>query len=128
MDLSIFLQPAALLSLAGLIALELVLAIDNLIFITIVTSRLPEAQQPSGRRWGLTLAVITRLMLLFSAAWVITLTAPWFTIFGEEISGRDLILIGGGMFLIWKATMEIHERVTPEHEDGLDDDATKAAP
>ncbi|MBP7065079.1 TerC family protein [Ferrovibrio sp.] len=120
MDFSIFLQPAALISLAGLIALELVLAVDNLIFITIVTNRLPEAQQPSARRWGLTLAVVTRLMLLFSAAWIITLTAPWFTIFGEEISGRDLILLGGGLFLIWKATMEIHERVTPAAEDDLD--------
>jgi len=126
MDFSIFMQPPVLISLAGLIALELVLAVDNLIFITIVTSRLPEAQQPSARRWGLTMAVVTRLMLLFSAAWIITLTAPWFTILGEEISGRDLILIGGGMFLIWKATMEIHERVTPAHEDGLD--ATSAKP
>ena len=119
MDFSIFMQPAALLSLAGLIALELVLAVDNLIFITIVTSRLPEHQQPSARRWGLSLAVITRLMLLFSAAWIITLTAPWFTVLGEEISGRDLILIIGGLFLIWKATMEIHERVTPSDTDEL---------
>lgn len=125
MDLTIFTQPAVLISLAGLIALELVLAVDNLIFITIVTSRLPEAQQPSARRWGLTLAVVTRLLLLFSAAWIITLTAPWFTILGEEISGRDLILIGGGMFLIWKATMEIHERVTPAHEDGLAVESSK---
>ncbi len=128
MDFSIFMQPAALLSLGGLIALELVLAVDNLIFITIVTSRLPEAQQPSARRWGLSLAVITRLMLLFSAAWIITLTQPWFTIFGEEISGRDLILIGGGLFLIWKATMEIHERVTPSHADELDEPGAKPQP
>ncbi|MBX3455715.1 TerC family protein [Ferrovibrio sp.] len=127
MDLSIFLQPAALISLAGLIALELVLAVDNLIFITIVTNRLPEAQQPSARRWGLTLAVVTRLMLLFSAAWMIQLTAPWFTIFGEEISGRDLILIVGGLFLIWKATMEIHERVTPAAADELEEPEKKSA-
>lgn len=129
MDLSIFLQPAALISLAGLIALELVLAVDNLIFITIVTNRLPAEQQPSARRWGLTLAVITRLMLLFSAAWMIQLTAPWFSVFGEEISGRDLILIVGGLFLIWKATMEIHERVTPPNADELEadpQDKTKA--
>ena len=80
MDLSVFLDPAALLALAGLVALELVLAVDNLIFITILTSRLPEHQQPMGRKLGLLGAVITRIMLLLSAAWLITLTAPWFTV------------------------------------------------
>jgi predicted tellurium resistance membrane protein TerC len=121
MDLSVFLDPAALLALVGLIALELVLAVDNLIFITILTSRLPEAQQPLGRKLGLLGAVITRVMLLLSAAWLITLTAPWFTVFEIEISGRDLVLILGGLFLIWKATMEIHERVTPNESDEMDE-------
>lgn len=114
MDLSIFLQPAALLALAGLVALELVLAVDNLIFITIVTNRLPPERQPLARRLGLLGAVVTRILLLLSAAWLITLTAPWFTILGMEISGRDLVLIVGGLFLIWKATTEIHDRVMPE--------------
>jgi predicted tellurium resistance membrane protein TerC len=119
MDLSIFLQPAALLALAGLVALELVLAVDNLIFITILTDRLPPEQQKMGRRLGLLGAVTTRILLLLSAAWLITLTAPWFTVFGIEISGRDLVLILGGLFLIWKATMEIHERVVPKDVDAL---------
>lgn len=124
MDLSIFLQPAALLALAGLIALELVLAVDNLIFITIVTNRLPPERQPLARRVGLALAVITRILLLFSAAWLIGLTAPLFTVFDQEISGRDLVLLAGGLFLIWKATSEIHERVVPRDEA---DEAEEAA-
>jgi len=119
MDFSVFLQPAALLSLVGLVALELVLAVDNLIFITILTGRLPQEQQKMGRRLGLLGAVVTRVMLLLSAAWLITLTAPWFTVYGVEISGRDLVLIIGGLFLIWKATMEIHERVVPREVDEL---------
>ncbi|WP_341703690.1 TerC family protein [Ferrovibrio sp.] len=123
MDLSVFLQPAALLALAGLVALELVLAVDNLIFITILTGRLPPEQQKMGRRLGLMGAVVTRIMLLLSAAWLITLTAPWFTLFDIEISGRDLVLILGGLFLIWKATMEIHERVTPKDSDELEEKA-----
>lgn len=127
MDLSVFLEPAALLALAGLVALELVLAVDNLIFITILTGRLPPEQQPMGRKLGLLGAVITRIMLLLSAAWLITLTAPWFTVFGMEISGRDLVLILGGLFLIWKATMEIHERVTPKSSDEMEDDAPAGA-
>jgi predicted tellurium resistance membrane protein TerC len=122
MDLSIFLQPAALLALAGLVALELVLAVDNLIFITIVTNRLPPERQPLARKLGLLGAVTTRILLLVSAAWLITLTAPWFTVYGMEISGRDMVLILGGLFLIWKATTEIHHRVVPQ-----DGDAAAAA-
>lgn len=124
MDLSVFLDPAALLALTGLVALELVLAVDNLIFITILTSRLPEAQQPMGRKLGLLGAVITRIMLLLSAAWLVTLTQPWFTVLEQEISGRDLVLIVGGLFLIWKATMEIHERVTPNEADEMNEDGS----
>ncbi|MEK9969464.1 MAG: TerC family protein [Ferrovibrio sp.] len=128
MDLSVFLEPAALLALAGLVALELVLAVDNLIFITILTGRLPPEQQPLGRKLGLLGAVITRIMLLLSAAWLITLTQPWFTVFDVEISGRELGLIVGGLFLIWKATMEIHERVTPKETDDMNDAAPGAEP
>lgn len=124
MDLSIFTQPAALAALAGLIALELVLAVDNLIFITIVTNRLPPERQPLARKLGLALAVVTRILLLFSAAWLVGLTAPLFAAFGFEFSGRDLVLLAGGLFLIWKATSEIHERVVPHDEA---DDAEEAA-
>jgi predicted tellurium resistance membrane protein TerC len=126
MDLSVFLDPTALLALAGLVALELVLAVDNLIFITILTSRLPEHQQPMGRKLGLLGAVVTRIMLLLSAAWLITLTQPLFTVLQQEISGRDLVLILGGLFLIWKATMEIHERVTPKDSDEMEEAAPGA--
>ncbi|HEX6956969.1 MAG TPA: TerC family protein [Ferrovibrio sp.] len=127
MDLAIFLQPAALAALAGLVALELVLAVDNLIFITIVTNRLPPARQPLARRMGLTLAVGTRILLLLSAAWLIGLTAPLFTVLETEISGRDLVLLAGGLFLIWKATMEIHERVLPKGHDGDPEEEEEAA-
>lgn len=121
-DLSVFMTASGLIALVGLVVLELVLAVDNLIFITIVTGRLPIEQQPMARRLGLIGAVVTRIMLLLSAAWLITLTQPWFTVFDIELSGRDLVLIVGGLFLIWKATTEIHERVTPTveetHEEG----------
>ena len=123
-DLSVFMSVSGLIALVGLIALELVLAVDNLIFITIVTGRLPIEQQPMARRLGLIGAVVTRIMLLLSAAWLITLTQPWFTAFGLEISGRDLVLIVGGLFLIWKATTEIHERVTPATEKAEHDEKT----
>src|SRR5690606_19684230 len=124
MDLSIFLQPAALATLAGLVALELVLAVANLIFITIVTNRLPPERQPLARRLGLLLAVVSRILPLGSAAWLSTLPAPLFTLFGFELSGRDLVLLAGGLFLIWKATTEIHHRVVPPDEG---DDAEAAA-
>lgn len=125
MDLSVFTQPAALVALAGLVALELVLAVDNLIFITIVTNRLPPERQPLARRMGLGLAVLTRILLLFSAAWLVGLTAPLFTLFDIELSGRDLVLIAGGLFLLWKATSEIHERVVPHDEADEAEDAAK---
>ena len=90
-----------------LAALEIVLGIDNIIFISILVGRLPPAQRDSARRLGLGFAMVSRIALLFSLAWVMTLTAPLFTVFMQEISGRDLILLGGGLFLLWKASHEI---------------------
>ena len=104
-------DPAAWAALAALIAMEVVLGIDNLIFIAILTNRLPEHQREKGRRIGIGLALILRLFLLGSVAFIVTLTTPLFTVFGHGLSWRDLILIAGGLFLVWKATKEIHHRV-----------------
>ena len=101
-------SPEAWIALGTLTALEIVLGIDNIIFISILVSRLPENQRNLGRRVGLGLAMLARLALLFSIVWVMGLTAPWFTIFTREISGRDVILILGGLFLLGKSTHEIH--------------------
>jgi len=100
--------PEAWVSLATLTALEIVLGIDNIIFISILVGRLPVRKRNFARNLGLMLAMLTRLALLFSIVWVANLTQPWFTVFGQDISGRDLILIGGGLFLLAKATHEIH--------------------
>jgi predicted tellurium resistance membrane protein TerC len=94
--------------------MELVLGIDNLIFIAILTNKLPESQRNKARRIGIGLAVTLRLALLGTVAAVVTLTAPLFTLFGQGFSWRDLILIAGGLFLVWKATKEIHHRVDPD--------------
>lgn len=109
-------SPEAWVALATLTALEIVLGIDNIIFISILVGRLPVHQRAFARRVGLSLAMITRLALLFSLAWIMGLTEPWFTLLGEEISGRDVILIGGGLFLLVKATHEIHHSVEGEEE------------
>ncbi len=102
-------SPEAWIALTTLTALEIVLGIDNIIFISILVSRLPDHQREIGRRIGLTLAMVTRLALLFSIAWVMGLKAPWFTVLAQEISGRDIILILGGLFLLYKSTHEIHQ-------------------
>ena len=98
----------ARLSLTTLTALEIILGIDNIIFISILVGRLPENKRNFARRTGLILAMAARLALLFSIAWVVTLKEPWFSILSQQISGKDIIMIGGGLFLIAKATHEIH--------------------
>jgi predicted tellurium resistance membrane protein TerC len=101
-------DPNAWIALATLTALEIVLGIDNIIFISILVGRLPAQQRDTARRLGLMLAMGTRILLLLSLAWIMRLTAPLFTVFAQEISGRDLILVGGGLFLLWKSVHEIH--------------------
>jgi len=101
-------DPQAWVALATLTALEIVLGIDNIIFISILVARLPEAERERARKIGLALAMLMRLGLLFSIVWVMGLVEPWFTIANQAISGRDLILIGGGLFLLFKSTREIH--------------------
>jgi len=109
-------DPQAWLALVTLTALEIVLGIDNIIFITILTGKLPEQQRPKAQRIGLALAMITRLMLLFSLTWVMRLTEPFFSILGHGVSGRDIILIVGGLFLLAKSTMEIHDNLEGEEQ------------
>lgn len=106
--------PESWIALLTLTALEIVLGIDNIIFISIIAGKLPEDQQKIGRQVGLIMAMVTRILLLFSIAWLTRLTAPLFTVFSYDISGRDLILIIGGLFLLGKSTFEIHERLEGE--------------
>ncbi len=109
-------QPEAWISLLTLTALEIVLGIDNIIFLSIVTARLPVERQPTARRLGLGLALLGRLVLLFSITWIIGLTHPLFEVFDLEISWRDIVLLGGGLFLIVKGTIETHHML--EAHDG----------
>ncbi|WP_060825013.1 TerC family protein [Sulfurospirillum cavolei] len=110
------LNAEALMALVTLTALEIVLGIDNIIFIAILVGRLPAHQRDRARIFGLALAMLTRIMLLLSLFWIMKLTAPLFTVFAQEISGRDLILIIGGLFLLAKSTMEIHHDVEEDPE------------
>jgi predicted tellurium resistance membrane protein TerC len=107
-------DPQVWIALGTLTFLEIVLGVDNIIFISILSGKLPPEQQARARRLGLLAAMLMRIALLFSLAWIIRLTAPWFTIIGQEISGRDLILILGGLFLLGKATYEIHDKLEGE--------------
>ena len=111
-------EPNAWIGLLTLTALEIVLGIDNIIFISILAGKLPREQQPKARRLGLMGAFVSRLLLLFSIAWIVRLTAPLFEVAGFEVSGRDLILIFGGLFLIGKATFEIHGKLEGEEHHG----------
>ncbi|MBI5645513.1 MAG: TerC family protein [Ignavibacteriae bacterium] len=109
-------DPSAWIALLTLTVLEIVLGIDNIIFISIMTGKLPAKKQPKARMVGLALAMLTRIGLLFSLSWIMRLTAPLFTLVGAEISGRDIILLLGGAFLIFKSTHEIHDKLEGEEE------------
>ncbi len=114
--MELFLDPQAWIAFVTLTTLEIVLGVDNIIFISILVGRLPEEQRQRARNLGLGFAMLSRIALLFSLAWVMTLTAPLFTlpVVGKDISGRDLILIGGGLFLLWKSVHEIHNALEGE--------------
>ena len=112
-------SPEAWIAFGTLLALEVVLGIDNVVFISILAGKLPVSQQAKARYLGLALAMVTRIILLFSISWMVRLTAPLFTVFGMEISGRDLILIIGGLFLIGKSTHEIHQKLEGEQGQGM---------
>jgi len=121
--IAIFADPSNWAALAALVAMEVVLGIDNLIFISILTNKLPEAYRARARTIGIGLALGMRLMLLSLVAFIVTLTQPLFELFGHPMSWRDIILIAGGLFLVWKATKEIHHNVDKEDEGGLFDTA-----
>ncbi|MGC8854197.1 MAG: TerC family protein [Halothiobacillaceae bacterium] len=115
--MELLLDPAVWMAFLTLTALEIVLGIDNIIFIAVLVNRLPEHLRAKARYFGLFLAMITRILLLLSLAWIMRLTEPLFTVLAQEISGRDIILIGGGLFLIWKSTMEIHTSLESADEE-----------
>ncbi len=116
-------DPQIWTALLTLTALEIVLGIDNIVFISILADKLPQSQRDKARIVGLTAAMVMRILLLFSISWIVGLTAPWFEIFGQDFSGRDLILLIGGFFLLFKATMEIHEKL-----EGHEETTSKSAP
>jgi predicted tellurium resistance membrane protein TerC len=116
--MSVFFTSTGLLALVTLTFLEIVLGVDNIIFISILSGKLPRGQQDRARRTGLLAAMGMRILLLLSIVWVVRLTAPLFAVMGRPIAGRDLILIGGGLFLLAKATLEIHERLEGEEGGG----------
>lgn len=113
-------QPEAWIALATLMVMEIVLGIDNLLFISILSNKLPEGQRERARKIGIGLALIMRLGLLATIAWIVQLTRPVVTILGNEFSWKDIILVVGGLFLVWKATKEIHHHVDPvDQEDTM---------
>lgn len=118
--MEIFLESSTYVSLITLTFLEIVLGIDNIIFISILTGRLPKEQQEKGRIIGLSLAIVFRIILLLFIFWIVGLVEPLFTVFGWPISGRDLILISGGLFLMAKSTTEIHEKLQGAEESAKD--------
>ncbi len=115
LDLAPFTRLDGWISLLTLTVLEVVLGIDNVVFLSIMTGKLPPERQPLARRLGLSLALVMRVLLLLAMSWLVTLQATLFTVFDEPISGRDLILIGGGLFLVAKATHEIFDRMEVDH-------------
>ena len=118
-------DPAVWVALLTLIVMEIVLGVDNLIFVSILSNKLPGEQRVSARRIGIGLALLLRLALLGSVAWIVHLTEPVFEIFEKAFSWRDMILIAGGLFLVWKATKEIHHNVDPEPKPDMFDNAKK---
>lgn len=126
-DFSWVSQPEAWIALLTLTILEIVLGIDNIVFISILVDKLPAAQQPRARLIGLGLAMVTRILLLFSITWVMTLKNELFNVLGASISGKDLILILGGLFLLFKSTHEIHAKVEGDPEGDLARSTPKAA-
>src|SRR5688572_4831735 len=110
-------EPSAWIAFGTLTLLEIVLGIDNIIFISILAGKLPPEERHRARIVGLSLAMFLRILLLLALSWIVRLTAPLFTVMGQEISGRDLILIGGGLFLIAKSTHEVHEHLEGEDAD-----------
>jgi predicted tellurium resistance membrane protein TerC len=125
--LALLASPEAWVALATLVVMEVVLGIDNLIFIAILTNKLPEDRRAFARRLGIGAALVLRLLLLATVAWIVQLTAPLFSVFGQPFSWRDLILIAGGGFLLAKATIEIHHHIDPEAPEASDSAASKAA-
>ncbi len=118
--LALMQQPEAWVALGTLVVMEVVLGIDNLLFISILSNKLPEDQRERARKIGIGLALIMRLGLLATIAWIVQLTQPVFAVWGNEFSWKDIILIVGGLFLVWKATKEIHHHVDPvDHEDTM---------
>ncbi len=120
-------DPNAWVALATLTALEIVLGIDNIIFISILVGRLPPEKRDLARRLGLSLAMGSRILLLLALAWIMRLTEPLFSVLGQDVSGRDLILIGGGLFLLWKSVHEIHNSLEGEADTGHDGSVAAAA-
>ena len=113
-------DPAAWVALVTLVVMEVVLGIDNLIFISILTNKLPPEHREKARKIGIGLALVMRLALLGTVAWIVKLTAPVFTLFNQPFSWKDIILIAGGLFLVWKATKEIHHNVDPtDHKEDM---------
>lgn len=119
--LTLLTDPAAWIAFATLVVMEIVLGIDNLIFIAILSNKLPAHQRHKARRIGISLALLLRLGLLGSIVWIVHLTEPVIMVADHPFSWRDMILIGGGLFLLWKATKEIHHKVDPDHADDLMD-------
>lgn len=126
-DMSWVASPEAWVALLTLTVMEIVLGIDNIVFISILVDKLPVEQRPRARLLGLGFAMITRILLLLCITWVMQLKDPMFALFGHEISGKDLILILGGLFLLWKSTKEIHHKVEGQEEAGHDTGKGKAA-
>jgi predicted tellurium resistance membrane protein TerC len=125
-DFTLVLDADTILTFATLFVLEIVLGVDNVIFISILAAKLPVEQQARARNLGLTLGMLMRVGLVFAAGWIITLTNPLFTVFGNEFSGRDLILIVGGLFLVYKAVREIHQKLEGVEEHGTGGGVTAA--